>query len=107
MLTLGRNRRLGQEHPPLPKQSLASALSGPLGNQRPPSAKEEPSCNTLQADCDINIKLMRLSDKDFLVVHKNSKGLWKDELWTLRDFDAFEIQLGPFSPPNSRRPTSW
>ena len=38
------------------------------------------------------------NDKDFLVVHKkNNKGLWKDELWTQRDFDAFEIQLGPFS----------
>ena len=35
--------------------------------------------------------------KDFLAVHKkNNKGLWKDELWTLTDFDAFEIQLGPF-----------
>jgi len=32
------------------------------------------------------------------VVHrKNNKGLWKDKLWTLRDSDAFEIQLGPFS----------
>ena len=38
------------------------------------------------------------SDKDFLVVHKkNNKGLWKDELWTLKEFDAFEIELGPFS----------
>ena len=42
--------------------------------------------------------LLSYSDKDFLVVHRtNNKGLWKDELWTLRDCDAFEIQLGPFS----------
>ena len=37
-------------------------------------------------------------DKGFLVVHKtNNKGLWKDRLWTLRDLNAFETQLGPFS----------
>ena len=32
-----------------------------------------------------------------MVHKKNNKGLWADELWTLRDFDAFEIQLGPCS----------
>ena len=98
MLTLGKINRLGQEHPPLPMQTLASALNGPLGNQMPPQSRK-PSFNTMQADCDINIKLMYIrshigvtmealaeslpsySDKDFLMVHrKNNKGLWKDEL---------------------------
>ena len=42
--------------------------------------------------------LPKFSDKDFLVVHRKSeKGLWKDELWTKRDFEPLEIQLGPFS----------
>ena len=36
--------------------------------------------------------------EDFLLVHrKNEKGVWKDELWTLRDFEPLEIMFGPFS----------
>jgi hypothetical protein len=42
--------------------------------------------------------LQSYSGKDFIVVHRKiNKGLWKDELWTQRDCDAFEAQLGPFS----------
>ena len=38
------------------------------------------------------------SDKDLQVVHrKTEKGLWKDELWTKRDFEALELQLAPVS----------
>ena len=38
------------------------------------------------------------SDKDFVVVQRKSeKGLWKSEVWTKRDFEPFEIQLGPYS----------
>ena len=85
----------------------------------------------LHADSDNNMKLMYLksrigvtmealaeslpcySRKDFLVVHrKNNKGIWQGELWALRDFDAFEIQLGPILLPAQRVPphgscTSW
>ena len=87
-----------------------------LGKSEPSSVKKEPSFKSLQADSDSNLKLMYLrsrigvsmqalaeslpsyGDQDFLVVHrKNDKGIWKDELWTKRDFDAWEIQLGPFS----------
>ena len=42
--------------------------------------------------------LPTFSDKDLQVVHrKTEKGVWKDELWTKRDFEAFEIMLGPYS----------
>ena len=38
------------------------------------------------------------SDKDLQVVHrKTEKGVWKDELWTKRDFEALELQLAPVS----------
>ena len=38
--------------------------------------------------------LPTFSDKDLYVVHrKTEKGLWKDELWTQRDFEALELQL--------------
>ena len=36
--------------------------------------------------------------EDFLLVHRKSdKGLWKDELWTLRDFEPLEIMFATFS----------
>ena len=42
--------------------------------------------------------LPTLSAKDLQVVHrKTEKGLWKDELWTQRDFEALELQLAPVS----------
>ena len=42
--------------------------------------------------------LPTFSDKDLQVVHrKTEKGLWKDELWTKRDFEALELQLAPVS----------
>ena len=38
------------------------------------------------------------SDRDLQVVHrKTEKGVWKDELWTKRDFEALELQLAPVS----------
>ena len=38
------------------------------------------------------------SDKDLVVAHrKNEKGIWRDELWTARDFDANELLLAPFT----------
>ena len=38
------------------------------------------------------------SDRDLQVVHrKTEKGLWEDELWTKRDFEALELQLAPVS----------
>ena len=38
------------------------------------------------------------SDKDIYVVHrKTEKGVWKDELWTKRDFVAQELLLPPVS----------
>ena len=38
------------------------------------------------------------TDKDFLLVHRKSdKGIWKEEVWTKRDFAPYEIQFGPFS----------
>ena len=33
---LGVEQTLGQEHPPLPKQTLSNALNGPFGNQTHP-----------------------------------------------------------------------
>ena len=42
--------------------------------------------------------LPTFSDKDLYVVRrKTEKGLWKDELWTKRDFEALELQLAPVS----------
>ena len=42
--------------------------------------------------------LPAFSDEDLQVVHrKTEKGLWKDELWTKRDFEALELQLAPVS----------
>ena len=32
-----------------------------------------------------------------MVHRQNNKGPWKGELWTVRDFDALGIQLGPLS----------
>ena len=38
------------------------------------------------------------SGKDLQVVHGTTeKGVWKDELWTKRDFEALELQLAPVS----------
>jgi hypothetical protein len=87
-----------------------------LGSSDPSCVKIEPHFKELVADSDKCSKLMYLksrigvaqealletlpkySEKDFVVVHrKNEKGLWKDELWTKRDFEPLEIQLGPFS----------
>ena len=40
--------------------------------------------------------LPQFTEKDLIVVHrKNDKGSWKDEVWTARDFEALELQLGP------------
>ena len=38
------------------------------------------------------------SDKDLVLVgRKNDKGTWKNEIWTKRAFEPYEIQFGPFS----------
>ena len=38
----------------------------------------------------------KFTEKDLLVCHRrNSKGLWKDELWTLKDFKAEELVFAP------------
>ena len=38
------------------------------------------------------------SDKDLVVAHRKSEnGIWRDELWTARDFDANELLLAPFT----------
>ena len=86
------------------------------GSSDPSSVKSEPHFKNLMSDSDnlslvwylksrigvgmqaLSESLPKFSDKDFLVVHRKSdKGLWKDELWTKRDFEPLEIQLGPFS----------
>ena len=42
--------------------------------------------------------LPTFSDRGLQVVHrKTEKGVWKDELWTKRDFEALELQLAPVS----------
>ena len=42
--------------------------------------------------------LPKFTEKDLLVVHRqNDKGLWRDEVWTKRPFEALELQLGPYS----------
>ena len=40
--------------------------------------------------------LPSFTEKDLVVCHRqNDKGVWKDELWTKRDFQAFELQFAP------------
>ena len=42
--------------------------------------------------------LPTFSDRDLQVVHrKTEKGVWKDELWTKRDFEPQELMLAPVS----------
>ena len=42
--------------------------------------------------------LPKYSEKDLLVVHRRTdKGVWKNEVWTKRDFEALEIQFCPCS----------
>ena len=42
--------------------------------------------------------LPRWTLKDFVVVHRRTeKGVWKGEVWTKRDFEAYEILLAPHS----------
>ena len=37
-------------------------------------------------------------EKDLVVVHRKSdKGVWRDELWTNRDFEPLELLLAPYS----------
>ena len=93
MLTLGRNNRLDQQHPPLPSRPC-QCPEWALGESEASLVKKEQYFKTLLADSDINIKLMYLrsrigvtmevlaeslpcyNGKDFLVVHKNNnKGI--------------------------------
>ena len=87
-----------------------------LCSSDPANVKVESSWKSLQADGDVLTKSMYLkgriatgmqallealphySDKDLVVVHrKTDKGIWRDELWTRRDFQALELQLAPVS----------
>ena len=55
------------------------------------------------------------NDKDLLVCHrKSSKGVWRDELWTLRPFKAEELIFAPssvsdpaISPGHPVQPPHW
>ncbi len=105
--------------------SLSSSGSGGQAHEVPDWALEqsqhehvrvEPTLTNLLADDDKGMKrffvtsriggcleallqtLPAFSDEDLQVVHrKGEKGIWKDELWTKRDFRAFELQLAPIS----------
>ena len=87
-----------------------------LEKSDPASVKIDSKFKHLLADQDKNMKLWHLRsrigvalqalaetlptycDKDFFVIHrKNDRGMWKDELWTKRDFEAHEIMIAPYS----------
>ena len=87
-----------------------------LGSSAPADVHVEAKWTSLVADQDELCKLMALKGriytslqvmsevlprwtlKDFVVAHRRSdKGVWKGEVWTKRDFEAYEILLAPFS----------
>ena len=107
-----------------PHSSKAASSSGSsglvpqwaLGASDPASVKMSSKFKHLLADHDKNMKVWQLrsrigvaiqalsealptySDADFFVVHrKNERGMWKDELWTKKDFQAYEILFAPYS----------
>ena len=84
----------------------------------PDCVKVEPSLRNLCADSEKALQCFLLrcrvgeclealmeslptfSDRDLQVVHrKTEKGVWKDELWTKRDFEAQELMLAPCELP--------
>ena len=97
-------------------ESLHKNLKWVVVSSAPGDVKVQDKWKSLQADEDSLAKSMYLkgristglqalsevmpkyTEKDFVVVHrKNDKGLWKSELHTKRDFEAFEIMFAPFS----------
>ena len=94
-----------------------------LGDSEPEAVKTEVSWQKLLADtdetnqtlwlkCRIGICLEALAatipsytDKDLMVCHKrNSKGRWRDELWTLRSFAPEELVCAPSGSSDQGHP---
>ena len=87
-----------------------------VGNSDPAGVKKENSWKSLLSDSDtltrtwylrsrigsgmqaLSESLPTWSDKDLVVAHRrNENGIWRDELWTARDFHANELLLAPFT----------
>ena len=84
------------------------------GSSSSSAVKMEPQCHKLLANQDslnrgfwlksriggclqsLAESLPSYTDKDLLVCHRqNDKGIWKEEVWTRRDFNAHEILFAP------------
>jgi hypothetical protein len=87
-----------------------------VGSSDPSCVKKEPLWRTLLCDSDacarmwhlrsrIGVGMEALSEvlpnyceKDLVLAHRKSdKGVWRDELWTNREFQPFELLLAPHS----------
>ena len=100
------------------KKAAAPPPAWALEGREPDCVKVEPSLRNLSADSEKTLQCFLLrcrvggclqalmeslptfSDKDLQFVHrKTERGLWKDELWTKRDFEAQELMLAPCELP--------